>query len=69
MTDSTPPAVLPRLVGVETLAKEWALKPTTIRAMARRGDIPSVKVGRLTMFRVSELAAWLDSRPTAKGAA
>lgn len=41
------------------------LNPETVRAMARRGEIPAMKVGRSRgspyRFRRSSIDAWLDA--------
>jgi excisionase family DNA binding protein len=60
----TAPAIdsVPELVTVEQLARRWGLKPDTLRAWARRGDIPSIKIGTLTMFHVADLIAFLEAR-------
>ena len=55
-----PIADLPRLVSVETLSRHWDRRADTLRAMARRGELPSKKIGRCVMFDVDELARWLD---------
>lgn len=51
---------VPELVTVDQLARRWGLKPDTLRAWARRGDLPSVKLGTKTMFRVDMLTAFLE---------
>lgn len=49
------------LMTVSELADYLNVKPEAIRNLARRGEIPSVKVGRrLIRFRKSEIDAWLE---------
>jgi len=36
---------------VDDVARYLRLEPETVRAMARRGDIPAVKIGRVWRFR------------------
>ena len=55
---------LPDLLTVETLAEKWSLRPGTIRAWARRGKIPSRKMGRLLVFDTEELAKWFEHLPS-----
>ena len=35
------------------------LHPKTVQRMARRGEIPSYRVGKYWRYRASEIAAWL----------
>ena len=35
------------------------LHPKTVQRMARRGEIPAIRIGRYWRFRASELNAWL----------
>ena len=55
---------LPELVTVEVLAEKWHIKPGTLRMWARRGRLPSRKMGRLIVFSVQELAEWYQRLPT-----
>ena len=55
---------VPELLTVDALAHKWHLKPGTIRAWARRGQIPSRKMGRLLVFDVRELAQWYSRLPS-----
>ena len=59
-----PTVQLPELLTVEVLAERWHIKPGTIRAWARRGRIPSRKMGRLLVFDVRELTDWFDQLPS-----
>ena len=45
---------------VEDVACYLRLKPETVRVMARRGELPCIKVGRrVWRFRSSEIKDWL----------
>jgi len=48
------------LLKVEEVAQILRLKPETIRAMARRGDIPAIKLGRVWRFRKSSISELLE---------
>ena len=45
------------LVSVRTAAERLALSPRTVRDMARRGDIPIVRIGRLVRLQVETVEA------------
>ncbi len=40
---------------VEEVARYFRLKPSTVRNMAKRGELPAVKIGRVWRFRRSAL--------------
>lgn len=46
---------LPALWTVEALAEHWRIRPDTLRAWARRGELPSIKLGRKVLFREDDL--------------
>lgn len=54
--------------GVERLftSKEVGLilgvHPKVVERMARRGEIPALKVGKFWRYRVSKLDGWIDSQ-------
>ena len=48
------------LLTIEEVAGWLSIKPETVRAMARRGAIPSIKVGHIWRFRRSTIETWLD---------
>ena len=51
----------PLLVDRETARVALGgVSPAHLRNLVRRGDIPAVHVGRRVMFRVSDLAAYVD---------
>lgn len=50
------------LLKVEEVAEILRLKPETIRAMARRGDLPAIKLGRVWRFRKSSISELLEDQ-------
>ena len=51
------------LITVSELANYLNVKPESVRRLARKGEIPSIRVGRhLIRFRKSEIDAWLEIR-------
>jgi excisionase family DNA binding protein len=47
---------------VEEVADFLRLKPETIRIMARKGELPSIKIGkRIWRFKVQELKDWVNN--------
>lgn len=45
-----------RLLTCEELARRWQIKPATVYALARKGSIPTVRLGpRLVRFRLVEV--------------
>ncbi len=51
------------LLTVEDVADYLRLNPETVRVMARRGELPSMKVGkRVWRFKASEIKAWLEAQ-------
>lgn len=45
----------------EDVAKYLRLEPETVRAMAREGKIPALKVGRVWRFRLADVKEYLLS--------
>jgi hypothetical protein len=58
-------SALPKLWSVEKLSAHWCLKPDTIRAWARRGVLPSIRLQDKVMFREADLVAFLETRRSA----
>ena len=54
------PPTIP-LWTVEEVANYLRLKPETVRAMTRRGELPYIKLGRMLRFRKSSIDGWLQS--------
>ena len=50
------------LVDDSTVAQLLMIHPKTLQRMARRGEIPAVRVGRFWRYRASLLDQWLKSR-------
>lgn len=51
---------------VADVATYLRLPPETVRMMARRGELPSIKVGkRLWRFRTQDIMQWLEAKLTA----
>ena len=48
------------LLTVDEVAKILRLQPETIRSMARRGDLPAIKLGRVWRFRRSSITQMLE---------
>jgi excisionase family DNA binding protein len=54
------PAPLERYYSPEVLAKRLDVPAATLREWARRGTLPSVRLGKLVRFRESDVRAFLD---------
>jgi excisionase family DNA binding protein len=52
----------PPLMDAEQAAGFLQVPVSWVRAEARAGRIPHVKLGRYTRFRTAELEAWVDGR-------
>ena len=56
------------LPGIEALltsrqaAQVLKIHPKVLERMAKRGEVPALKVGKFWRYRVSALDAWIDSR-------
>lgn len=48
------------LLDSDGAAQLLRIHPKTLQRMARRGEIPSVQIGKLWRFRRSELNAWME---------
>ena len=54
------PVASEQLWTVEEVAEYLRLQPETVRAKARKGEIPAYKIGkRIWRFYLSEINAWL----------
>lgn len=47
-----------RLLDTAEAAKLLRIHPTTLRRMARKGEIPALQIGKLWRFALSALALW-----------
>jgi excisionase family DNA binding protein len=58
----------PREQGIEAIwnsdqaARYLRISPRTLTRMARRGEIPSIQIGRLWRFRRCDLDEWLTHK-------
>jgi len=50
------------VVDSEEAAKFLNINPKTLQKMARTGDVPAYRIGKLWKFRISDLDGWLRSR-------
>jgi excisionase family DNA binding protein len=53
-----------RLLKADELAERWRLHPTTLRDLARRRLIPSVKIGGAVRFQESAIERYLKAVST-----
>ncbi len=56
--------VFERLLDAREVAKLLGVHRATLQRMARDGQLPGVKVGKLWRFRISQLDAWIASGMT-----
>jgi excisionase family DNA binding protein len=47
---------------VKDVARYLSFRPETIREMARRGELPAVKLNRVWRFSKEKLDVWLEDR-------
>ena len=47
---------------VKDVAQYLKLQPETIRNMARKGDLPAIKLSRMWRFSKDEVELWLESQ-------
>lgn len=52
------------LMTIEQVAQFLQLQPETVRAMARQGRIPALRVGRLWRFDRKQIELWLAAQST-----
>jgi excisionase family DNA binding protein len=50
------------VVDSEEAAKFLNINPKTLQKMARNGDVPAYRIGKLWKFRISDLDGWLRSK-------
>lgn len=51
-----------RLLDKHHVAKVLGLRPETVARMARRGEIPALKIAGRYRFDPDSLAAWIDAQ-------
>lgn len=44
-----------RLLTAAEVAARWQIKPATVYAMTRAGQVPAVRLGRLYRYRLAEI--------------
>ena len=52
----------PELLSAETASTRWDIPVSWIRDMARRGELPHVKLGHYTRFKPDDLARFIQER-------
>jgi excisionase family DNA binding protein len=57
-----PTATLEPVVDSEEAARFLNINPKTLQKMARNGDVPGYRIGKLWKFRISDLDGWLRSK-------
>jgi excisionase family DNA binding protein len=57
MTATVTPANAPKLVNVPTAATALGISTYFLRTIIRRGDMPSVRIGRRLLVRVRDIDA------------
>jgi len=48
------------LMTVDEVAHYLTLEPDTVRAMARNGDLPAIKLRRVWRFKLDEINMWIQ---------
>lgn len=54
-------ATLDRLLTPQEAAEVLSVSPRLVSDMARRGELPAVRVGRYVRFRPEDLAQWIEA--------
>ena len=55
------------LVDADEVAELLGLHPKTVQLMARRGEIPVIRVRKFSRFRKSQIDRWLRSKVNCAG--
>jgi excisionase family DNA binding protein len=50
------------VIDSEEAARFLNINPKTLQKMARSGEVPGYRIGRLWKFRISDLDGWLRSK-------
>ncbi len=66
MPVSTPYTCEPLISAEEAALLLGGLRAKTIQLKARRGELPSYRVGRSRYFRASDLDSWIRSRSSSR---
>ena len=62
MKEDSTPVVEEQLLTVKEAAEFLKLCSATVQRMARRQELPAMKIGKLWRFRKSDLDEWLSSK-------
>jgi excisionase family DNA binding protein len=54
--------IFEQLLDEEEAAKLLRVHPKTLQALARRGEVPCLRMGKYWRFRESSLDAWVQSK-------
>ena len=65
---AAPTPALEPLLTVDEVAGLLRLQPSTVRAYAERGSLPSVTVGNRLRFKPSDVSLWIARRYRKGGA-
>jgi excisionase family DNA binding protein len=63
--DAISAAVEP-VIDSEEAATFLNINPKTLQKMARKGEVPAYRIGKLWKFRISDLDEWLRSKLISK---
>lgn len=66
-TDSTP--IMAPLWTIEDTARFLRLEESTVRLMARKGQLPAIKVGRQWRFNQQDMQRWIEQMTSNQQAA
>ncbi len=50
-----------KILGTKETAATAGLKVSALRRLAKRGDVPRYRVGRVLLFRVSDILSFIES--------
>lgn len=55
------------LLGSKEASNLLGIHPKVLERMARRGEIPALKVGKYWRYRMEDLEAWVNSKVQSAG--
>jgi excisionase family DNA binding protein len=56
-----------QLLTAEQLAERWQVKPAHVYALSRRGEIPTVRLGKYYRYRLDQIEAFEIAADTVDG--
>ena len=59
---SRPPYGIEALLTTKEASQILKIHPKVLERMAKRGDVPAMKVGKFWRYRATALDAWINSR-------